>query len=295
MEDTTLTAVVIQLVPSIYLQIFPPGADGIPMGLQGGEPPKTTDGVVLSLQTEPFTAVLYASVPSVSTSPSSAPNTSVPSPSSSSPTGSPDPVSSTPPSPTTTDTPDPSIGSGAIAGIAIGGVLVLIFIIGGWYLWRRKKRRAQPPTTTLTDDELAGREGDKMVLDTHHNASKTGADQTQYQEMSGNGLTQELDQSHTYKNAIGGAHELTSEEQPGELPYAGLKERGPRNESGEVGGDHGDDGGNAEMILVSGAHNPTAHVSPHVEAQRKREVEWLEMEETRMRQRREAILQQGGG
>ena len=113
--------------------------------------------------------------------------------------------------------------------------------------------------------------------------------------MSGTGPTQELDRSHSYKYAIGGAHELRAEDQPGELPYNGMEEHGRANETEVVGRDDGDDGRNAETIPVPGANNPTSQVSPHVEAQRKREVEWLEMEETRMRQRREALLQQGGG
>jgi len=201
------------------------------------------------------------------------------------------------PSATPTDTSDSSIGSGAIAGIAIGGIVVLAFIIGGWYFWRRRKRRTQSSTTALTDDELAKREGDgnKIVLGPDQSPPTTGAYQTQYQEMSGNGLTQELDHPHAYKYAIGGAHELRAEDQPGELPYNGTDEHGRTIGDEMVGEDNRGDGGNGEMIPVPGANNPTSQVSPHVEAQRKREVEWLEMEETRMRQRREALLQQGGG
>ena len=134
-----------------------------------------------------------------------------------------------------------------------------------------------------------------MVLDTDRNATRTGADQTDYQEMSGNGLTQELDRSHSYKYAVGGAQELRAEDQPGELPYNGMEEHARANETGVIGTHDGGDGRNAETIPVLGGNNPTSQISPHVEAQRKREVEWLEMEETRMRQRREALLQQGGG
>ncbi|KAH6869959.1 hypothetical protein BKA58DRAFT_384131 [Alternaria rosae] len=133
-----------------------------------------------------------------------------------------------------------------------------------------------------------------MVLDTDNNVTRTGADQTEYQEMSGNGLTQELNRSHSYKYAIGGAHELRAEDRPGELPYNGMEEHGRISENREVGVDNEGDGRNVETLPVPGAINSTSQVSPHVEAQRKREVEWLEMEETRMRQRREALLQQGG-
>ena len=134
-----------------------------------------------------------------------------------------------------------------------------------------------------------------MVLGADQSAPTAGAYQTQYQEMSGNGLTQELDRLHSYKYAVGGAHELRAEDQPGELPYNGMEEHGRANETGAVRWGDGGDGRNAETIPIPGANNATSQVSPHVEAQRKREVEWLEMEETRMRQRREALLQQGGG
>jgi hypothetical protein len=106
--------------------------------------------------------------------------------------------------------------------------------------------------------------------------------------MSGNSLTQELDRSHSYKYAIGGAHELKAEDRPGELPFAGAEEHGPTDE--HVGTEE-----TAPSTQTSNTAVQTSQVSPHVEAQRKREVEWLEMEETRMRQRREALLQQSSG
>ncbi|CAN9174575.1 unnamed protein product [Alternaria alternata] len=202
--------------------------------------------------------------------------------------------STAPPSDPAPNTSSTGIGSGAIAGIAIGGVLILALMIGGWYFWRRKKRGAQQPISTLTDDELARREGDgdKIVLGSHQAAPTTGAYQTQYQEMSGNGLAQELDRSHSYKHAIGGAHELKADDRPGELPFAGIEEHGSMNDLGVA------DGGGSEVTQVlQTTHTATQapQVSPHVEAQRRREVEWLEAEEMRMRQRREALLQQSGG
>jgi len=271
--------------------------------LYTGGPAQTVGDIAYGLPF-PYVEIIYTPIsgptPRTDSQSSSTPGTnsqSSPSQSSAFPTGISVPISSTTPTPSPTDTPDTGIGAGAIAGIAIAGIVILALIIGGWYFWRRKKRRTQPPTNTLTDDELARREGDgdKMVLGADQAAPTTGAYQTQYQEMSGNGLTQELDRSHSYKYAIGGAHELRAEDQPGELSYNGMEEHGRADEAGVVGRDDGGDGRTAEMIPVLEANNPTSRVSPHVEAQRKREVEWLEMEETRMRQRREALLQQGGG
>jgi hypothetical protein len=116
--------------------------------------------------------------------------------------------------------------------------------------------------------------------------------------MSGSGVTQELDRSHSYKYAIGGAHELKAEDRPGKLPYARVEEYGSTNEYGVVAVNDRENRGMEETAPATGTNDTTSqisHVSPHVEAQRRREVEWLEAEETRIRQRREALLQQSGG
>ena len=295
-NDVLFTTITVNPSPSRHLELLSNDKLLAPVTITEGQSARTVDKLILSFQTSPEPAIVYTVDGVSQTNPSIRLSSST--------TVRPTSTNKTPrttqtsrPNPTRNGKSKHGVGGGAIAGIAIAGIAILALVIGGWYFWRRKKRRAQPPTTTLTDDELARREGDgdKMVLDTDPNASKTGADQTQYQEMSGNGLTQELDRSHSYKYAMGGAHELRAEDQPGELPFNGMEEHGRANETGVIGTDDGGDGRNAETIPIPGANNSTSQVSPHVEAQRKREVEWLEMEETRMRQRREALLQQGGG
>jgi hypothetical protein len=269
-----------------------------------GESIVTVDDLVLSLWQNPpailFHTVAAAVSPDLSSIPSSNPwskpsgslvSSVVPQ---SSTSESSRPFSTAPPSDPLPNISSKNIGGGAIASIAIGGVLILVLIIGGWYFWRRKKQRAQKPTSTLTDDELARREseGDKVVFDPQQIGPTTGAYQTQYQEMSGNGLAQELDRSHSYKHTIGGAHELKADDRPGELPFAGIEEHGSTNGLDAV------DGGESEVTQVSQTNRAATQapqVSPHVEAQRRREVEWLEAEEMRMRQRRETLLQQSGG
>ena len=275
-ESTPLTTVTVQVSPSLLLIV---GDETI----QTGTPASTTDNIVIFLAPERTTGTTIISPAILFYTDGSVPPFSVPS-------------TTTRPGETSTNAPasDPGISSGAIAGIAIAGVLVLALIVGGWFFWRRRKRRAQPSTNTLTDDELARREGDgdKVVLDPHQTAPTTGAYQTQYQEMSGNGLTQELDRSHSYKFAIGGAHELKADDRPGELPFAGIEEHGSTDDLDVV------DGAGPEMTQVPQTNRTATQapqVSLHVEAQRRREVEWLEAEEMRMRQRREALLQQSGG
>ncbi|KAI4910782.1 hypothetical protein J4E90_007038 [Alternaria incomplexa] len=318
-NGSPLNTITVVPSPSLFLQVTSSVNPGqLIATVIAGAPPITFDGLILSLQTSPEQAILFtvdgvqtqqgSTVTQVQTQTQqqtqqvSKTNPSTRSESSTfvRPTTAITPPRSTKtsrPNPTRNGRSKPGIGSGAIAGIAIAGIVILALIIGGWYFWRRKKRRAQPPAATLTEDELARREGDgdKMVLGADQSAPTAGAYQTQYQEISGNGLTQELDRLHPCKYEVGEAQELRAEDQPGELPYNGMEEHRRANETGAVGRDDGGDDRNAEMVPVTGANNSTSQVSPHVEAQRKREVEWLEMEETRMRQRREALLQQGGG
>lgn len=87
---------------------------------------------------------------------------------------------------------------------------------------------------------------------------------------------QELYPSDSYRYM---ALELGSYDVPGELPHAGV--------------DGTNDEGDMEMP-VTARDDTTSHVSPHVEAQRKRELEWLKIEEERIRKRQETLLMQGG-
>jgi hypothetical protein len=127
---------------------------------------------------------------------------------------------------------------------------------------------------------MSKREGDKMVVDADA-APTTGAYQTEYHQMPEVGRTQELAHSNSCKYAAGGAHELKADTRPGELPH-----------------DTTDDISHASHYnhepLPAATETMSSVVSLHVEAQMKREVEWLGMEETRIRQRREQLLQQGG-
>jgi len=139
--------------------------------------------------------------------------------------------------------------SGAIAGIAVGGVLILVFIIGGWSFWRRRKRAKSTTSKNAPASEgQTGRNDEKIISDT----SVSGARQA----TSGDSRVQQLDPSQSYGNV---AHELRSDDIQEETPHTAV---GGRNEGGDVG-----------VPATAMAKDDTAlHVSPHVEAQRKREV-----------------------
>ena len=156
--------------------------------------------------------------------------------------------------PSITATPEaisPSLQGGTIAGIATGGVLLLALTIVGWYIWRHKQRSRRDTTAVLTEEELAKREGDgnKAVLDVDQVAPTSGAYQTHYQEISGKGLTQELDLS--LLNGVG-AHELKAEDPSNELMCPGVNPHRPRHENGVV--EVGDGGSrcNEDMSLDKG-------------------------------------------
>jgi len=139
--------------------------------------------------------------------------------------------------------------SGTIAGIAVGGVLILVFMIGGWSYWRRRRRAKS--TTSKNDpasEGKTGRDDEKILSD---NPTSGGR-----QETFGDSQTQEPHPSQSYGNV---AHELRSDDIPGELPHAA------------VGGTNGNE--ITGLTTTATARDDTAsHVSPHVKAQRKREV-----------------------
>ena len=197
-----------------------------------------------------------------------------------------------------------SLGGGAIAGIAIGGILVLALIIGGWYFWRRRQR-SKARTSGPGDDE----QGTRVV--------STGGPPPQYsppekqpyipdhhQEMPGDIVmpAQELDQDQSGKCATHAArhstskaayqyepaYELHPDGRPAELPLGGEEQSSavhlPRPQTPIAQTDAGEEAGER-----------SAEVSPNVEAQRRREMEWLDMEEERIRKKREMLSMQAGG
>ncbi|KAF2833008.1 hypothetical protein CC86DRAFT_450832 [Ophiobolus disseminans] len=183
----------------------------------------------------------------------------------------------------------PKLGGGAIAGIAIGGILSLVLVVVGLYFFLRRRKRAKANAIAANSDFLNGRESDKFVVDptgnTGHTTQKGGNTQSAHQELSGFGHTQELGTSQAYIGAKS-AHELKGHAQPGELPHT-------RELEGQVGATRVFNSG-TDAGMVPAEHAVTAVPSAHVQAQKKRELEWLESEEARLRQQREILMHQTG-
>jgi len=79
---------------------------------------------------------------------------------------------------------------GAIAGIAVGGVLILVFIIGGRSFWRRKRRAKSAASKNAPASEgQAGRDDEKVLSDNPTSGAR--------QETSGDSHAQELHPSYS--------------------------------------------------------------------------------------------------
>jgi hypothetical protein len=197
-----------------------------------------------------------------------------------------------------------SLGGGAIAGIAIGGILVLAFIIGGWYFWRRRKR-ARAKDLGSQDDEQARRgrhtvvsaapysPHEKPLYIPYHQQEMPGDIPTPTQELEyafPSEYAMDAAREHTgkaeYKHEP--AYELHPEARPAELPYGGQGHVSPlQHHAPAAAVDEGD--AIEETGIVSKA------VSADVEAQRRREMEWLDREEERIRKKRETLSMQTSG
>lgn len=164
---------------------------------------------------------------------------------------------------------------GAIAGGVLGGLVVLAILLGGvlFILHRKRKQRASLEGAS-GGSESQGAESDKMVVDDEEKMRTNGFYGPNYHELSGQGATPELD------------------------PARGQVAPMPAPEMG-----HGTDGERRNVPTSPTAQPLPSHPteatqtsqSPYVEAQRRIEVEWLETEEARLRQRREVLMQQNGG
>ncbi|CAO2653469.1 Nn.00g028800.m01.CDS01 [Neocucurbitaria sp. VM-36] len=157
------------------------------------------------------------------------------------------------------------LSAGAIAGIVLGAVSVLLLLCAV-LLFLRRKRKNKAKEEVVNHGEDAPFKGE---LDgTGRNLPR----QPGYQEMPGVKDTQELGSAQAQ-------YELRGYAQPGELPEQ-VEQHQPIYRSSNLEPEYPE-------------HRPAPEPSPHVQAQRRREMEWLEMEETRMRQRREQLMMQG--
>jgi hypothetical protein len=166
----------------------------------------------------------------------------------------------------------PKLSRGARAGIAIGLILAVLLLIEIYIIFRRKHRPAND-TEDQVDDASIKRASDKVVVGQGYAAfPESGQHQepfTFYMHEAPSEAGLSTTKVHELKADTG-----TSELQP--------ENQSPRTPSAS---DYKSQDEPHSEIRV-------ANKSLHVQAQRKRELEWLETEEARIRQRREQLMQQ---
>ncbi|KAH7090220.1 hypothetical protein FB567DRAFT_546453 [Paraphoma chrysanthemicola] len=168
-----------------------------------------------------------------------------------------------------------SLSPGAIVGIVIGVILGLLLVLGGLYFMRRRTLRHKAQSGNVEDSLPELLLSNKPAGGNEKRAYQS--DKAHFSELNDTGRPHELDPSQAQLLANTSWDETR------------LVESGS-----ERGGQQGDVIPAQDGNLV-GSVERQADPSFHVQAQKKREVEWLEMEEARLRQRREQLLHGGNG
>ena len=151
-----------------------------------------------------------------------------------------DPIASNSPRPNRTAR-HKRTASGAVAGIAVGGVLILVLIIGGWALWRRRRRAKSTTSKNASASQgQTGREDEKILSDNTTSGAR--------QETSGDSHAQQLEPSHSNR---GETHGLESDDISGGLPHAAVV------------GVHDDRNMEVPATATAG-DDRVSHVSPHI-------------------------------
>jgi hypothetical protein len=172
---------------------------------------------------------------------------------------------------------------GAIAGGVLGGLVVLALLLGGILLLLRRKRKQRAETGTLPANQSKK---------THQNGYYGPGSHDQQglhpYELDGPEATHELDPARGQIAPMPAA-ELSEQRrlvEAGAVREEGTREREPEREGFLAQSEGGSATGNG-----SGVPAP----SPFVQRQRDLEMEWLESEEQRLRERRELLRRQNGG
>ncbi|KAF2852778.1 hypothetical protein T440DRAFT_525200 [Plenodomus tracheiphilus IPT5] len=172
-------------------------------------------------------------------------------------------------SPAAVFTNNSKLGSGTIAGVAEQCTM---------YLLLRRRKRAMTATDTPADNGPWNQHSNSQVA----NANQYPPEKVVYRhESSGVQVPQELE---------------SPKEEIGSLRFSGLA-TDVRHVELPSATDGLDYSATSRRTSVPANQDRISKVidesSPHVQAQRRREVEWLESEEVKLRQRREELLQQG--
>lgn len=179
---------------------------------------------------------------------------------------------------------------GVIAGGVVGGIVAIILLVALlWFLRRRKRKQHEPvpqgpggPQNPYSDKMPAVSNPDagaKIAQNGYH-----GPVQHELSEQQG---IRELDPTHSHITELDPARGQVAPLPANELP---LQNGGPEENIAHDSSRH-----HAHAIPTAAAATSTPappEPSPFVQAQRNTELQWLESEEARLRQRREVLMNQ---
>lgn len=202
---------------------------------------------------------------------------------------------STNPDPKTSNIPGGGDGGrtpvGAIVGGVVGGLVLIAGLIIGCLLLRRKRKRFAAGAGIGVGGEGAQTvENDKMVMDAGEEVQKHGPEYGGYydpahQELHGQHAVPELDPSKGHVAPMRANEMSSGYELPGELPH-GQQDQVRYSDREPI---------SSPTLGHNSLAQPANEPSPYVQAQRRTEIDWLESEEARLRQRRELLAKQSGG
>jgi hypothetical protein len=170
-----------------------------------------------------------------------------------------------------------------LSGGAIAGVTIAVICIVGILILSSLKQKARGPSgkNGFLRNLSFKRASDKIVVSSHDDIEHNSSYPVRSPGLLGIAYIQNVSSSQPH-GSIAGAHELRADPEMNELSPRSPVEISPLSPIECI--VHRESAPNIDTAV----HD----ASPHVEAQRKRELEWLEKEEAKIRQRREQLLQQ---
>jgi hypothetical protein len=166
------------------------------------------------------------------------------------------------------------MGSGTIAGISFGVILGIILVVGAFILLRRV-RKVNRDTLNQSNDAWIKRESSKIVVGPDDAPLKNGVYHLSHKDPLGTVYMQEMASSEP--------RELEADTRTNELSPHQLGDPSTLSEHDS----------NISNGIAPYRDSIVTEPLPHVQAQRLRELEWLELEEAKLQQRREKLIQQG--
>jgi len=166
------------------------------------------------------------------------------------------------------------LGTASIAAVVVGAIFALFLIILGVYMALRHRRRHKAKNiSNYSEESLFRQPSDTTMANPQDAFQRINGYYMGKQELSATTQVQELEHLPIGPREFKGDVRLNDTGAKDTSPV-----QSPRPELG--------------LNITTQTNGVAVEPSPHAAAQRQRELQWLEMEEARLRQRREQLLQQ---